>query len=349
MRSLQIASACGMVTAAKNAENEKKESVFVMKKAVRLCALLLALALLSGCGSPPAPAEPDPTPPPEAAGTPVPEPAPAPTPEPTPTPVPTPVPEDFPFDFSQTLADTEELGLDVIALGLDANGDWVFHLYMENRAAEILSLRFLYQSINGIAVETFKYRLAVGEAREQEFRVFHEALESFGSSAPVEWAFTLRVTSAEYNRKPFILEPLRVCPFGEDLAERYVYTPAEGDTVLMDNDLITIYATGYSQEADSFALEYVAVSKIDAPLRLTLSGDPACTVNGLAAEAALNDELGGRATLIGYLPISGDFLETEQNVESLRFVLQLDDPLDPENRRLDRRARVDLAPDYPLD
>ena len=315
-----------------------------MKKAVRLAALALALVLLVGCGAKPAP---DVEPTPEPVETSAPEQAAAPVSAPEPTPEPTPEPETFPFAFSQTLADTEELGLNVTALGQDAEGNWIFHLYMENRAPEILSIRFLYQSINGIAVEPFKYRLAVGEAAEREFRVFHEALEPFGSSAPVEWAFTLRVTTAERNREPFLAEPLRVCPFGEDLAERYVYTPGEGDVTLMKNDLIEVYATGYSQE-DGFALEYVAVSKTDAPLRLHLSGEPACTVNGKSAEAELNDELGGRATLIGYLPVGGDALQDVQRVESLRFTLQIDDPTDPENRRLDRRAQVNLKPDYPL-
>lgn len=315
-----------------------------MKKLVRLSAFLLCLALLSGCGAPRAAG-------PEAAPEPASSAAPAPTPEltPEPSPSPTPVPESFPFDFSQTLADTEELGLSVTALGQDAEGNWVFHLYMENRAAEILSIRFLYQSINGLTIEPFKYRLAVGEAAEHEVRVFHEVLESFGSSAPLEWAFTLRVTSAERNREPFLMEALSVCPFGAELVERYVYEPAEGDALIMDNDLISVYATGYSQSEEGFALEYAAVSKTDAPLRLRLSPEQPCTLNGRSVSAELSDELGGHSTLIGYLPFGADALAGETRVESLRFVLQLDDPADLGNRRLDRRAWVVLSPDYPLD
>ena len=159
----------------------------------------------------------------------------------------------------------------------------------------------------------------------------------------------LRVNSAERNVKPFILEAMRVCPFGEDLAERYEYEPAEGDEIIMKNDLVTVYATGYSQEGAAFALEYVAVSKTDAPLRLRLSEDYESTVNGEPVLGTLEDEIGGHATLIGYIPFEGDVLESGTTVKRLRFRLQLDDPLDLENRKLDRRATVSLRPDYPLD
>lgn len=323
-----------------------------MKKTVKLLALLLALALLAGCGAPRTASEPEPEPEPTAsapAPAAEPTPAPEPTPEPMPEPTPTPVPEVFPFAFSQTVADTEALGLSVTALGQDGDGNWIFHLSMENRASEIVNVRFLYQSINGIAIESFVYRLAIGETRKQEFRVFHEVLERFGSSAPVEWAFTLRVTSAERNAEPFIEEPLRVCPFGEDLAVRYVYEKAEGDVVIMNNDLITVYATGYSQDDAVFALEFVAVSKTDKPLRLRLDEDEGCIVDGRYVYGSLSDELGGRVTLIGYVPFSGDALTSGVTVDKLQFLLRTNDPTDPDNRKLDRKAWVTLWPDYPLD
>lgn len=325
-----------------------------MKQSLKLLPLLLAAALLVGCGArSEAPAEPTPevtiettAPTPEP---PAPTPTPQPTPRPTPTPLPTPVPEEIPFDFSQTLVDGEVLGLEVTALGFDINGNWVFHLSMENRAAEIVSVHFLYQSINGIAIESFKYRLAVGETAERLVRVFPSVLESFGSSTPTEWAFTLCVRSSERVADPLLEEELRVCPFGEELAERYVYTPGEGDIVLMDNDLITVYATGYSQEGDVFALEYAAVSKTDTPLRLTLSEEEPCLLNGHEVAFLLNDTLGGRTVLIGYMPFPLDALEKAESIQTLRFLLQLDNPDDTKDRTHDRQAAVELQPDYPLD
>ena len=321
-----------------------------MKTTAKLLALLLALALLAGCGAQSLPADAPPSEPTaSAAPTSAPEAEPEPTPTPEPTPEPTPIPETFPFDFSQTLADTEELDLEVYALGLDANGDWVFHLYMENRSRVVLNIRFLYQSINGITIEPFVYRLAIGDAVTREFRVFHEALEEFGSSSPLEWTFTLRVSSAEDNRDPFIEEPLAVCPFGEELAERYEFVPAEGDLIIMNNDLVTVYVTGYSQEGASFAIEYVAVSKTDKPLRLFLSETQNFSVNGRRASASLRDELGGHSTLIGYLPVEFTADAAPATVKRVHFLLLTEDPTDPDNRKLDRSVWVDLKPDYPLE
>ena len=308
-----------------------------MKKLLRPLALLLVLALLAGCGAPSAP-------PPASESE-----APAVSAAPTPEPEPTPVPESFPFDFTQVLADTEELGLSVTALGLDGDGNWVFHLYMENRAKVILNIRFLYQSINGIAIEPFTYRLAIGDAVTREFRVFHEVLENYGSSAPVEWAFTLRVSSAEDNRDPFIEEPLSVCPFGEDLAVRYEFVPSEGDRLVMSNNLVSVYITGYSQTDSGFAIEFVAVNHSDKPLRLMVPELHGFNVNGHSASASLCDEFGAYSTLIGYLPVEFPPGEAPTRVESLHFRLATEDPTDPDNRKLDRWRVVDLLPDYPLD
>ncbi len=322
-----------------------------MKQPLKLLPLLLSALLLAGCGARSEAPAVEPTPEVVIETTaPTPEPpAPTLTPRPTPTPLPTPVPEEEPFAFSQTLEDGEVLGLELTRLGYDINGNWVFHLTMENRASEIVSVHFLFQSINGIAIDSFKYRLAVGETAERLVRIFPAVLEDFGFSSPLEWAFTLCVRSSERVADPLLEEEVRVCPFGEELAERFVYTPGVGDIVLMDNDLITVYATGYSQEENVFALEYAAVSKADKPLRLTLSEEEPCLLNGHAVEASLSDALGGRTVLIGYIPFPLDMLEKAESIQSLHFRLQLDNPDDLEDRSLDRAVTVDLQPDYPLD
>lgn len=277
---------------------------------------VLALLLLSGCAGRTETAAPTPAP------APLPTAAPEPTPEPTPE-------ETFPFAFSQELLDEPTCAASVTALGVDADGNWIFHLKMENRSDEIQSFRFLYQSINGLTCEDFVYRLRIGETMERSFRVFRETLESFGMEKPVQWSFTLRISSPESDRAPLAHEEFSVCPFGEAAAVRYEYAPTTGDMVVMDNACVTVYVTGYSRTEEGLAVNYVAVNKSEAPIRLLIE-DGECLVNGLPARARMSDALGGFATLLGYVPLSGEF--DPDAVKTIDFTLSLADPVDPKNK-----------------
>lgn len=274
--------------------------------------LLALLLLLSACGAPPAPAA-------ESAA---PSAAPAETaapPEPTPTPEP---PETFPVEFSQTLADTEDCLAEVTALGVDSEGNWVFHLHMENRSGEIQNFQYLYQSINGLCCESFLYRLAVGESAERSFRVFRDTLSAFGDTSEVQWSFTLLVTSAESNRDAYFDERCSVCPAGEGQILRYEYTPDGEDVTVMDNDYAAVYVTGVAFEDDVLAVDFVAVNRTENPIRLLLPPWEPCTADYREVTAELHDDLAPYSTLVGYIPFTGG----QGTPKTLRFMLLLTDP-----------------------
>lgn len=293
----------------------------------RLTILLLALALLlCACGAPAAPAAEESAAP--AASGPAAENTPAPEPEPTPTPEP---PEVFPVEFSQTLADTEDCLAEVTALGLDGEGNWIFHLRMENRAGEIQNFQYLYQSINGLCCESFLYRLAVGESVERTFRVFRDTLSAFGDAREVQWSFTLLVTSAESNRDAYFEERCSVCPAGEGQILRYTYTPGANDMTAMDNEYAAVYITGVSREAEGLSVDFVAVNRTETPLRLQLSPRYSSTADYREITGVLRDDVAPYSTLVGYIPFTGEALDGMERVNTLRFLLQLADPEeDPE-------------------
>lgn len=265
----------------------------------RIFALLLALALLSGCGQQ--------TPPP--AETPAPATAP-PTAVPAaataaPSPVPTGPEESFPYDYEEVLADTEDFFLAVTALGIDRDGNWVVHLRIENRAEEIMSYRFLWQSINGLAIDdVLTYRVAVGGTLEPSFRILRDEMAAWGFEKPVQWSFTLKVSSAEADREPCFFEELSASPFGESSAVRYEFIPGPLDIVAMDNELAAVYITGWEPEDGGLAIEYVAVSRCQRPLLLVLP-EGVVTLDGREYPVELSDGFGAFATLMGYLPVEG--------------------------------------------
>jgi|GEM_PF-4676369 len=310
----------------------------------RVSILLLALALLlSACGGAPAQETAAPTATPGAGAAAVPEPAPTPTPTPEP-------PEIFPVEFSQTLADTEDCAAEVTAVGLDGAGNWIFHLRMENRSGDIQNFQYLYQSINGLCCESFLYRLAVGESAEREFRVFRETLADFGDAAEVQWSFTLLVSSAESIREPYLEERYSVCPAGEGQILRYEYTPADTDQTVMDNAYAVVYVTGVTQEEDGLAVDFVAVNRTDAPIRLRLPQSTGCTVNGWTVEADLSDDIGPYSTLVGYIPVHGWALDGFSRVDTVRFMLALSDPAaeDPDEELRGSAVWVTLRPGLEL-
>lgn len=301
--------------------------------------ILLALALLLSACSMPAPPtlpQPDASPaasvPPETIADPSPE-----------------AQETFPMTFRQTLADTEDCTAEVTAIGLDGAGNWVFHLRMENRAAEIQNFAFLYQSINGLSCESLLYRLAVGESVEREFRVLREALSAFGETREVQWSFTLQVSSAESNRENYFDERCFVCPAGESEPLRYQYRPGADDVTVMDNDYAAVYVTGVSREGEGLAVDFVAVNRTDAPLRLLLPPWEQCSANGRSIAGELCDDIAPESTLVGYIPLTGDALSLLGRVEELRFMLLLTDPEEAPDEELEGSSVwVTLRPDLDL-
>ena len=280
-----------------------------MKKRLLLLSILILALTLCACGEVRAP---------KATS--------APTAAPTPSPLPTPShpPEQFPYDYEEVLADTEDFSLTVSALGVDWENNWVVHLKLENRSDEVMNFRFLYQSINGLAIdETFSYRLAIGDTQEQSFRILREELAAWGEEEPVQWSFLLRVSSAESNRDPYFYEELTASPFGQARALRYEYRPAASDFVVMDNVYATVYITGWQVEDEGLCIDYVAVSHSDQPLLLTLQ-DEAILLDGHSHKGILRDGFGARSTLFGYIPVA-DY-EAESAPVSIQLGLMLLDP-----------------------
>lgn len=292
-----------------------------MKRRI-LAALLLAALLLGGCGAQDnSPAE---TPA-------VPAPAPTPRATPAPTPIPTPAAdpdESFPYDYSELLADTEDLSLAVTALGVDKEDNWVVHLRLENRSDEIMTFRFLWQSINGLAIDgELEYRVAVGGMLEPNFRILREEMKAWGFAEPVQWSFTLKATSAESNREPYFFEELSAAPFGEKNAVRYEYVPSPTDHVVMDNDYACVYLTGWEPEDGFLNIEYVAVSRCNRPLLLVLP-EETIVLDGAAHRAALRDGFGAYATLMGYIPVEN--WRGDEGPEHFSLRLALADPTEPD-------------------
>lgn len=287
-----------------------------MKRSLLL--ILLAALLLGGCA---APAEPADTPAPAASALPEQTAAPAATSAPTPAPTPAHPPEQFPFDFAETLADTEDFFAAVTALGVDWENNWVVHLRLENRSAEVMSIRFLYQSINGLAVEdALVYRLAIGASAEPSFRILREELGAWGNEEPVQWSFTLRVSSAETEREPYFMEELSVAPFGAEKAVRYEYTPDPADFVVMDNEYAVVYVSGWQAENGVLYVDYAAVNRCGKPLLLVLP-ESEVLLDGEAFPAVLSDAFGSYATLMGTIPVEGWTGDAPPRVVELRLAL----------------------------
>lgn len=287
-----------------------------MKRRILALALLLLL-LLAGCGADEGQSE---TEAPAAQTS-------APAPKPTASPAPTPAhpPESFPYDYEEELADTEDFSLSVTALGVDWEGNWVVHLRLENRSDEIMSFRFLYQSINGLAIdEALTYRVAVGGTLEPSFRILRDEMAAWGFDKPVQWSFTLKVSSAEDpDREPFFFEELSASPFGEKEAVRYEFIPGPLDAIVLDNELAAVYITGWELEDGSLSIEYVAVSRCGEPLLLVLP-EGELILDGRAYPAELKDSFGAYATLMGYIPVPG--WKEDSRPERIELTLALADP-----------------------
>ncbi len=310
-----------------------------MKQRIIALCLLLAL-LLTGCGGD-APRH-------EAPATPAPTPF-RPTATEKPRPAPTVTPEEaeksLPYEaYTEVLTDNEVCCLAITGLTLDSEGNWIVHLRMENRSDEIMHFSFLYQSINGIALaEELCFRVAVGGTRNEGFRILRDELKLWGFEKPLQWSFTLQITSAETpNREVLYREELSAAPFGEENAVRIEYTPGENDLVIMDNAYAVVYLCSAQLEDGTLFLDYVAVGRCNRPLLLTLPGG-ILELDGRRFEAELLDGFGAYATLIGTIPVEG--WRGKKLPQTLEMSLELLDPFtkgDPLLKGSETEVRVEI-------
>lgn len=196
-----------------------------------------------------------------------------------------PVPDTPALSFEEiTVVDNDDCLIRIT--GIDAQNFWGYTLnvYLENKSSD---KKFLFSvdgaSINGVsAAALFSKEIAAGKKAMEEITFMDDSLpELLGDFTDIMLAF--RVHDADdWAADDIVTETVHVYPFGEENAVRYVRQPQDTDTVIVDNDDLTVIVTGYDPDGVwGYSVNLYLVNKTDKALMFSVED---VSVNGLMSD-----------------------------------------------------------------
>ncbi len=208
---------------------------------MRLIAILLALALLSGCGRLSLPDLPLPDIPPVTTGE-----------------------DDFTWQ-PRVLANTPDCGAVLEHCGLEEEGDYtlVMTLYNHTQQSQLFSLKNI--CLEGWQVMDFWGEEIPGNSvRTVRLPIPGEKLEQVGLSGPESLSFRLQIFSQMDLEQTYLVNHAwQIYPTGQNPARiAAVSIPrGAGDRLLADNSQCTLVLRGATQNADSLVLHFLMENK----------------------------------------------------------------------------------------
>lgn len=230
-----------------------------------------------------------------------------------------------------TAVDNEACAVTIKSIDPDNLWGYTLKVLLENRSAET-SYMFAVESafINGVECDPFFAReVAPGKKSNEDISFKLDTLGENGVGEPTDIEIVFRVSdSDDWSADPVAYETVHVYPLGEDKAEAFVRQAKDTDTVLADNDDISVIVTGY--EPDSifgYAVKLFLANKTDRPLVFSVDG---ASVNGFMIEPYYGHELAPGKCCFGEMSWSASSLEENdiETVEDIEFTLHVRDSED---------------------
>ena len=185
-----------------------------------------------------------------------------------------------------TVFDTDKVSATVIGWGESDFSDYCVELYLENKSAD---LEYMYSvsatAINGIEVMNLgSFLLPAGKVSFEAIDIVDTQLEQNGITEFTDIFFTLRVYDAnDWEADDIAENSVHVYPQGEDKAVPFVRNAKDTDTVIADNEYVTVIATGISENDifSSYDLCFYFINKTDKEVMFSMDD---VSVNGYMAD-----------------------------------------------------------------
>jgi len=211
--------------------------------------------------------------------------------------------------------------------GIDPDNYWGYTLnvYFENRSSDKKYMfSVMSASINGVECDPFfATEVAAGKKANDEINFDIDELEECGVSEITDIEITIRVYDSEdWTADDVVHETFNVYPYGKDAATKYVREAKETDTVIVDNDSITVIATGYEyDDIWGYTVNFYLVNKTD--MNLMISVDDA-SVNGYMLDPFFATEvIAGKSEFTSMSWSDDDFAENSiTDVEEIEFTIR---------------------------
>lgn len=184
-----------------------------------------------------------------------------------------------------TVVDNDECVIKIT--GIKENGLWGYTLntYLENKSSEKTYMFSIKEaSINGVSDDPlFAKEVVAGKKATSDITFPESGLKENGISKFTDIELTFRVYDNDnWSADGVAEETVHVYPYGQDKAERFVREAKDTDTVIVDNEYVTIILTGYDKDNIwGYSAELFLVNKTDKEVMFSVDG---ASVNGYMAD-----------------------------------------------------------------
>ncbi|MGI6315156.1 MAG: hypothetical protein ACOX17_00495 [Christensenellales bacterium] len=184
------------------------------------------------------------------------------------------------------VADNDECAIKITAFEPHNTwGGYILTLHLENKSREKTYLfNNEYGTINDMECNLLLYtEVAPGKTAEDIIIISEDQLHQLGITACTDIELTLTAYDIDGDWvDPVTRVTVHVYPYGEERATVFVRENRPEDTVLFDDEYVTVIVIGYEPETYwGFAVELYLVNKTDKDLSFTVSN---ASVNGYMAD-----------------------------------------------------------------
>lgn len=196
------------------------------------------------------------------------------------------------ISFEEVVAvDNEYCTIKITSVDEDAIFGYTLKAYLENKSADkTYMFAVTSASINGVMADPlFASEVAAGKKANESILFSDSGMDAdIGEYTDIELNFRV-YDSNDFMADPVAEQTVHIYPYGEDKATAFVRTPADTDTVLIDNENVTAIVTGYEEdEIWGYTANLFLVNKTDKTVMFTVDD---VSVNGFMADPFFADEV----------------------------------------------------------
>lgn len=184
-----------------------------------------------------------------------------------------------------TVVDNDECSIMIKEIDPDNLWGYTLKALFENKSADkTYMFSVVSGSINGVLCDPyFATEIAAGKKSNDDISFSDSDLEDAEIGAYTDIELTFRVyDSDDWSADDVVYETVHIYPYGEDKATTFVRESEDTDNILLDNDSVTVIATGYEMDDIwGYTVNLYLVNKTDKTIMFSVDN---ASVNGYMAD-----------------------------------------------------------------
>ncbi len=211
------------------------------------------------------------------------------------------------------LIDNEQLTVTITDAYIDESMGYTLKATLENKGEKDYTYYIEPSSIDGIAVMNFFYAdIAAGKKAVEKISFDDEILRKNGVGAYTDIEMTIIIADAgDLFSDPIAEYTVHYYPQGEEKATKYVRQPAVTDKILIDNEYITVTATGlvHDDDFECTDLWLYVVNKSDKDISLDVES---CSINDIMMDVFFVESVPAGKALFGTVSFYDEELKEKE-------------------------------------